>query len=76
MQNELKPCPFCGGKVSIGALSGGFSGDCMEFWQIYGGSGEGECKCNLTMESNIFWSDEYGGEKEKEEPIKRWNRRI
>ena len=74
--DQLKPCPFCGGKVSIGKVIAGLPGDFVELWNIHGGPNEGECKCRMFMESNIFWPEESDGAKEKEELIQKWNRRA
>lgn len=73
---QLKPCPFCGGKVSIGRITAGLPGDFVELWNIHGGPNEGECNCRMFMESNIFWPDENDGAKEKEELIQKWNTRA
>lgn len=72
--DQLKPCPFCGGKVYIGLASGGNPGNYVEVWQIHGGHLEGDCSCRVFMESGIFYP-EYGGAAEKEKLIERWNRR-
>jgi len=75
-RNTLRNCPFCGGEVFIALTSGGTPGNYVELWQIHGGPIEGQCKCRLFMESNIFWPDESDGAKEKEELIQKWNRRT
>lgn len=68
-KNELKPCPFCGGKVSIS-----ISGDGDDFWwMITRGNGKDKCKCRVFMESEKF----YGvGREEKKALIDKWNRRA
>lgn len=73
--NQLKPCPFCGGEVSI-ALTGhnGFG-----HWLIMRGRKENACTCRVFMESNRFIVDldgNFDGTKEREELIQRWNRRV
>ena len=72
--DQLKPCPFCGGKVYIGLASGGNPGNYVEVWQIHGGHLEDDCSCRVFMESGIFYP-KYGGAAEKEKLIERWNRR-
>lgn len=69
---ELKPCPFCGGEVSI-ALFGdpefGF------YWKITRGISDNACTCRVFMESQLFNDDEHG-EFEKKQLVEAWNRRA
>ena len=66
---ELKPCPFCGGKVTIA--------DYDYCWSIIASGNEPNvsCGCRLFMESEIF-HDEFGKQMQKEKLIKKWNRRV
>lgn len=73
--DQLKPCPFCGGEVSI-VLTGhnGFGN-----WLITRGCKENACRCRVFMESKRFIVDldgNFDGSKEREELIQRWNRRV
>ena len=74
--DQLKHCPFCGGKVSIALTGGGSPPYYAECWSIHGGPEKDDCKCRLFMESNLFWPEESDGAKEKEELIQKWNRRV
>jgi hypothetical protein len=71
---ELKPCPFCGGSVSI-AKSGHNS---MLWWFITRGGGRNGCKCRLFMESDDFPCNapEFVKKRFKNELIEAWNRRV
>lgn len=73
MNNELKPCPFCGGEVTI-ALGGD---DTYQWYFITRGNEENRCNCRLFMESERFYKDddEETKTKTKSDLIKRWNRR-
>lgn len=49
---ELKPCPFCGGEVSVAV-----TGDGTENWYFITRAyrkREKNCKCRLFMESNKY----------------------
>ena len=74
MNEELKSCPFCGGKVAI-ALGGD---DAYQWYFVTRGNGENKCDCRLFMESERFYKDddEETKAKAKSDLIKRWNRRI
>lgn len=73
---ELKPCPFCGGRVRI-AVTGFHSRKCMF---VTGGVDESKknCTCRLFMESKEYssLSSDEEVEKIKEKLIEAWNKRI
>ena len=66
---ELKPCPFCGGKVTIAIYD--------NWWSIItaGTDPKLSCRCRLFMESDQF-HDEFGKQMQKEKLIKKWNNRV
>ena len=72
--DQLKPCPFCGGEVSIALTEhNGFG-----LWLITRGRKENACSCRVFMESRRFIIEldgSFDGSKEREELIERWNRR-
>jgi hypothetical protein len=73
--SELKPCPFCGGRVSL-AL-GGENG--MKWWVITRATnknGVDACKCRAFMESESFVSHSDGAREKKKALIAAWNRRT
>lgn len=74
--NELKPCPFCGGTVTI--VWDGEVDSSKDWWEITGKGSRCTCKCGISMRSKIFTYGRkgYKGEREKEELIKTWNRRV
>ena len=71
---ELKPCPFCGGSVTI--AKGGDNS--MLWWFITRGNGENKCNCRLFMESESFPVNASFDEKvqKKQDLIEAWNRRA
>lgn len=71
---ELKPCPFCGGSVSI--AKAGDNG--MMWWFITRGKGANPCKCRVFMESEDFAIREAVERKLKlkQDLIEAWNRRY
>lgn len=71
---ELKPCPFCGGRVSIAKM--GDNGN--TWWFVTRGYDEDRCTCRLFMESEDFFYDAPEEEQSarKAELIEAWNRRA
>lgn len=72
---ELKPCPFCGGEVSIslhGIKSSGY------WWSINRGMNkETKCECRLFLESEKFsWDNKERKDEEYNKLIKHWNTRV
>lgn len=73
-ENELKPCPFCGGEVAIAE-----TGDRLTSWMfITRGNGKNGCKCHVFMESKPYSFDYSAADKEKikKDLIEAWNKRI
>lgn len=75
MNEALKPCPFCGGTVSIsfhGTKSSGY------WWSINRGlDKQTKCICRLFMESDKFdCFNEERKEEEKQKLIEKWNTRY
>lgn len=75
MNEELKPCPFCGGTVRI-TLHGTKPTD--YWWSINRGlDKDTKCTCRLFMESNKF--NNFNAERKEEEIqklIRKWNTRY
>ena len=74
MQNELKPCPFCGGTVSIATM-----GDNATMWYfITRGNDENKCTCRVFFESDTFCNTDTHIIKQsrKVELIEKWNKRM
>ena len=71
---ELKPCPFCGGSVTIARSSD----NGMMWWFVTRGKGEKPCKCRVFMESDDFAIHDPVERKLKlkHELIAAWNRRA
>ena len=69
---QLKPCPFCGGEVSIALCGDGFDA----WWFITRGHGENACKCRLFMESEKFNKDSEMADFVADDLIAEWNRRA
>lgn len=67
----LKPCPFCGGEVSIALCGDGFDA----WWFITRGHGENACKCRLFMESEKFNKDSEMADFVADDLIAAWNSR-
>lgn len=70
---ELKRCPFCGGKVAIAE-----SGDHLTSWMfVTRGNGKDGCKCRVFMESKPYSFDSVADkEKIKKALIEAWNKRY
>ena len=71
---ELKRCPFCGGKVTIAE-----SGDHLTSWMfVTRGNGKNGCKCRVFMESKPYSFDYSAADKEKvkKDLIEAWNKRY
>ena len=69
---KLKPCPLCGGSVSIALM-----GNQLKWFSITRGTGEDKCTCRLFMQSDLLPMDPTT---EDEERIKKqladsWNTR-
>ena len=67
---ELKPCPFCGGAVTIA--------DYGDYLSIIakGTDPKVSCRCRLFMESEQFAEDDAEARKRtKESLVEKWNRR-
>ena len=65
----LKPCPFCGGAVTVARYD--------NWWSIIASGNDPKlsCRCRLFMESELF-HDEESKQETKEKLIERWNRRV
>ena len=70
---ELKPCPFCGGEVSIA-----LKGNNYVQWFVTRGFGENKCTCRVFMESDLFTKGDSDSVKNmvKNKLIEAWNRRA
>ena len=66
---KLKPCPFCGGEVTVARYD--------NWWSVIakGTDPKTSCRCRVFMESELFHND---AEKEraKENLIETWNTRV
>ena len=73
-ERELKPCPFCGGEVTI--AQGG--SDITRWWFITRGNDKDRCDCRLFMESDDFYINASLADRvqKRRELIKAWNRRV
>lgn len=68
MTEKLKPCPFCGGEVSLK--------DMGYFWMV-SRSYKSSCKCRVFLESRAFDRDNLGAmERAKERLIEKWSKRT
>lgn len=72
-ETKLKPCPFCGGEVTIA-----LKGNKYEQWFVTRGHGENKCTCRVFMESDLFPKDDsdWNKSKVKNKLIEAWNRRV
>lgn len=74
--SELKPCPFCGGTVSVYVISGN---DFDLQYIIAANNSENRCTCGVFMESDsgfISASPKYYKLALKNHLIEKWNRRV
>lgn len=71
---DLKPCPFCGGKVRIAETRDG----CQLWWFVTRGMEKNKCTCRVFMESECFFPETPTKEKQKmkQDLIEAWNRRA
>lgn len=69
---ELKPCPFCGGEVSV-AIGGD---EISAYWFITRGQGKRACKCRVFMESKQFDKDSEMADFIRDDLIDSWNTRV
>ena len=75
MDQKLKRCPFCGGKVYMASMSDGEEG----WYYIHGVyAGADCCHCRVFMESEKFSIDAPNKEEAavKAALIEKWNRRV
>lgn len=72
--NELKPCPFCGGGVSVATVTD--KNDKYLQWFVTRGKGENPCKCRIFMESEQFTRGGVNQKSTREELVDTWNRRA
>lgn len=71
-ETKLKPCPFCGGEVTIALI-----GDKNTRWFVTRGIGKNKCTCRVFMESEQMPRDASKWTKEttKRELTEKWNTR-
>ena len=72
---ELKPCPFCGGKVTIAKMGDSKIG---RRWFVTRGTNKSKsCSCRVFMESDLFYSDNKdAADIAKQQLVEAWNRRA
>lgn len=75
MNEELKPCPFCGGTVEI-AMGGDSHSKFFLF--VTRGTAPDACECRVFMESRHCVQDRFDNRREELEKdlIAAWNRRA
>lgn len=73
MNENLKPCPFCGGKVTIAEMGN----DEYGHYIVTKGFDDNKCTCRMFMESGQFEKSDKEEYKAmvREDLIKKWNRR-
>lgn len=69
--SELKPCPFCGGEVSVAIVGYGLSAN----WLVTRGVGGKSCGCRVFMESEQFDKDNEESDFIKDDLVAAWNNR-
>lgn len=74
MNENLKPCPFCGGKVTITEIRNEECG----YYIVTRGLDDNKCTCRMFMESEQFENDDTEEYKTriKTDLIERWNKRT
>lgn len=74
MNENLKPCPFCGGKVTIAEMGN----DEYGHYIVTRGIDDDKCTCRVFMESGQFEKSDTEEYKEmvKANLIEKWNRRV
>lgn len=74
MTEELKPCPFCGGKAYI-EYGFNYDYDGGDSWYVY--SADVSCDCGCTLHVDNVRPKEYVSEEHKVDfAITAWNRRA
>lgn len=75
MKLNLKPCPFCGGSVTIAQMN---DGDQWWYFITTGNDRETRCHCRLFMESEKYgaWASKAQRLAIRHDLIERWNRRV
>lgn len=73
-ERYLKPCPFCGGKVTIAEMGN----DEYGHYIVTRGLDDDKCTCRVFMESGQFEKSDTEEYKEmvKANLIEKWNRRV
>lgn len=74
MNENLKPCPFCGGKVTIAEMGNNEYG----LYIVTRGLYDDKCTCRVFMESEKLEKSDTEERKTriKEDLIEKWNKRI
>lgn len=74
MNEDLKPCPFCGGKVAIVEIRN----DEYGYYIVTRGLDYDKCTCRVFMESGQFEKSDTEEYKVmvKADLIEKWNRRV
>ena len=72
--DNLKPCPFCGGEVTIAETGA----DTKKRMYISRAHGENKCSCRILMESGEYWfgCPEKDKERIRANLIEAWNKRV
>ena len=73
--HNLRPCPFCGGEVSI-AEKAYIKGGCMFITRGISGTKK-NCKCRVFMESEPYLKkDCEAKDKARNDLVEAWNKRV